>query len=126
MSKSKPETSIFVHDSREVIMKKVNSAYCPPKVVEGNALIEYSRYIIFRKRKSLSIERPAKYGGNVEFTSPEDLERAYAEGKLHPADLKNGVGAALDEIIAPIRGHFEKDPPARRLYETVRTAETTR
>jgi len=126
MSKSKPETSIFVHDSSEVIMKKVNSAYCPPKIVEGNALLEYSRYIIFRKQKALSIERAEKYGGNVEFTSPEELEKAFLAGSLHPADLKKGVGHALDEIIAPIRDHFEKDPHARRLYETVRTAETTR
>jgi len=126
MSKSKPETSIFVHDSPEDIMKKVNSAYCPPKVLEGNALIEYSRYIVFRKRKSLRIERPEKYGGNVEFNSAAELETAYAAGELHPADLKKGVGEALDGIIAPIREHFVKDPHARKLYETVRAAEKTR
>ena len=126
MSKSKPETSIFVHDSADVIMKKVNSAYCPPKVVEGNALIEYSRYIIFKKQKSLKIGRPEKYGGNAEFTSAAELEGAYRAGALHPADLKKGVGEALDAIIAPMRSHFEKDPSARRLYETVRTSETTR
>jgi tyrosyl-tRNA synthetase len=126
MSKSKPETSIFVHDSAGEIMKKVNSAYCPPKVLEGNALIEYSRYIIFRRQRSLRIERPEKYGGNVEFFSPPELEKAYAGGALHPADLKKGVGEALDGIISPIREHFVKDPHARKLYETVRSAETTR
>jgi tyrosyl-tRNA synthetase len=126
MSKSKPETSIFVHDSSDVILKKVNSAYCPPKVLEGNALIEYSRYIVFRKLKSLNIERPQKYGGNVEFFSSGELEAAYAEGRLHPADLKRGVGEALDDIISPIREHFVKNPSARKLYETVSAAETTR
>ena len=126
MSKSKPETSIFVHDSPESIMQKVNSAYCPPRVLEGNALIEYSRYIIFRKLKSLRIDRPEKYGGNVEFHSADELEAAYTGGKLHPADLKRGVGVALDTIISPIREHFEKDPQAKRLYEAVRKAEATR
>ena len=126
MSKSKPETSIFVHDSPEAIMRKVNSAYCPPKVVEGNALMEYSRYIVFRKQKSLSIERPEKYGGNVLFASADELESAYSAGKLHPADLKKGVGEALDSIISAIREHFERDPHARRLYESVRAAEATR
>ena len=126
MSKSKPETSIFVHDSADVIMDKVNSAYCPPKVLEGNALIEYSRYIIFRKRESLRVERPEKYGGNVEFFSAGELEKAYSSGVLHPADLKKGVGEALNEIISPIREHFVKDPQARRLYEAVKTAEPTR
>ena len=126
MSKSKPETSIFVHDSPESIMKKVNSAYCPPRVLEGNALIEYSRYIIFRKMKTLRIERSAKYGGDIEFSSSKSLEDAYGAGSLHPADLKKGVGSALNEIIEPIREHFVKDPSARRLYEDVRAAETTR
>ena len=126
MSKSKPETSIFVHDSTAEILKKVNSAYCPPKVLEGNSLIEYSRYIIFRKRKSLMIERPDKYGGTVEFFSPVELERAYAGGSLHPADLKKGVGETLDNIISPIRDHFVTDPHARKLFDTVRDAETTR
>ena len=126
MSKSKPETSIFVHDSAEEIMRKVNSAYCPPKVLTGNALIEYSRYIVFRKQEFLRIERPEKYGGNVEFFSPAELEKAYVAGALHPADLKRGVGEALDGIISPIREHFVKDPHARRLYESVRAAETTR
>lgn len=126
MSKSKPETSIFVHDSHDLIMKKVNSAYCPPKVLDGNALIEYSKYIIFRKRKSLRVERPAKYGGNVEFFSSGELEEAYSAGRLHPADLKKGAGEALDGIISPIREHFVKDPSARKLFEAVRAAETTR
>ncbi len=126
MSKSKPETSIFVHDSAELIMRKVNSAYCPPRVVDGNALIEYSRYIVFRKKKSLRIERPEKYGGNVEFSSAHELEQAYEAGTLHPADLKKAVGESLNDIIAPIRDHFVKDPSARRLYESVSTAETTR
>ncbi len=62
MSKSKPETSIFVHDSTDTILRKVNSAYCPPKVLEGNALIEYSRYIVFRKLGSLKVERPESMG----------------------------------------------------------------
>ena len=126
MSKSRPETSIFVHDSAEEIMRKINSAYCPAKVLEGNAPIEYSRYIIFRKQRSLKFDRPEKYGGSVEFFSAAELEMAYAEGTLHPADLKKGVGEALEGIIAPIREHFVKDPHARKLYETVRTAETTR
>ena len=126
MSKSKPETSIFVHDSTQEIMKKVNSAYCPPKVLEGNALIEYSRYIVFKRGRSLRIERPEKYGGNVEFFSAEELEKAYAGGALHPADLKKGVGEALDGIISPIREHFVKDPNARKLFEKVRAAEQTR
>jgi tyrosyl-tRNA synthetase len=126
MSKSKPETSIFVHDSREEITRKVGSAFCPPKVVAGNPLLEYSRYIVFRKMKSLKIERPGRFGGNIEFFSQSELENSYVDGNLHPTDLKRGVADALDRIINPIRTHFEKDPQAKRLLDVVRSAETTR
>jgi tyrosyl-tRNA synthetase len=126
MSKSKPETSIFVHDSKEAIMKKVSTAYCPAKVVENNPMLEYSRYIVFRKITSLRVERPQKFGGNVDFHSYGEVEAAFREGSLHPADLKRGVGEALDALISPVRTHFEKDPAARRLYEAVRLGEVTR
>jgi tyrosyl-tRNA synthetase len=126
MSKSKPETSIFVHDSRDDIIRKMNSAYCPPKVLEGNVPMEYLKYIVFRKMKSLRIERPSKYGGTIEFASLLELEHAFSSGDLHPADLKHGVAEALDEIISPIRSHFEKDPTAKRLYDLVRSSETSR
>jgi tyrosyl-tRNA synthetase len=126
MSKSKPETSIFVHDDHDTIAKKIGNAYCPTKVVQGNPIMEYSKYIVFRKLKSLRIERPEKYGGNIEFSSYDDLEKAFLAGSLHPADLKKGVAESLDAIVAPIREHFEKDPSANRLYEAVRSADVTR
>jgi tyrosyl-tRNA synthetase len=126
MSKSRPETSIFVHDTAEVIAKKMSEAYCPPKLVAGNPVLEYAKYIVFRKTDSLRIERPAKYGGPLEFADYEELEQSYRNGNLHPADLKKGVSAALDGIVGPIRSHFEKDRSARELYEQVRAEEITR
>ncbi|MEM0079964.1 MAG: tyrosine--tRNA ligase [Nitrososphaerota archaeon] len=126
MSKSIPETSIFVHDSYEEIKSKIEKAYCPPRIVKGNPVLEYAKYIIFRKMKSLYIHRPSKYGGDIEYWSYEELEKDYVEGRLHPADLKNAVAEALNQIIKPIREHFERDPHARRLYEFVKTQEITR
>ena len=46
--------------------------------------------------------------------------------RLHPIDLKNAVAEKIDELIKPIREHFEKDPRARSLYEFVREQEITR
>ena len=126
MSKSIPETSIFVHDDLEIIRRKVRKAYCPPKTSEGNPILEYAKYVIFRKLDELHVDRPSKYGGPITYYSYEELERDYVEGRLHPADLKNAVAGALDELIKPIREHFEKDPRARKLYEFVREQEITR
>lgn len=126
MSKSIPETSIFVHDDPETIKRKIAKAYCPPRTAEGNPILEYAKYIIFRRMSALHIERPSRYGGPVDYYSYRDLEKDYVEGRLHPADLKNAVAEALDELIKPIREHFEKDPHAEKLYEFVREQEITR
>ncbi len=126
MSKSLPETSIFVHDNPETIKRKINKAYCPSRSVEDNPILDYAKHIVFRKLGSLKVTRPAKYGGDVEYWSYEELEKDYVEGRLHPADLKNAVAEALDKIIAPIREHFERDPHARKLYEFVKQQEITR
>jgi len=126
MSKSIPETSIFAHDDEETIRSKLRRAYCPPRTAENNPILEYAKYIIFRKLGKLHIDRPSKYGGPIEYYSYEELERDYVEGRLHPADLKEGVAEALNQLLKPIREHFEKDPRARELYEFVKSQEITR
>jgi tyrosyl-tRNA synthetase len=126
MSKSRPETSIFVHDSADEISRKIGNAYCPAKVIAGNPVLEYARYIVFRKSSTLRVERPTKYGGAVDYSSYGEVEEAFRNGELHPVDLKKGVAVALETVVAPIRVHFEKDPSARKLYESVKSAEVTR
>jgi tyrosyl-tRNA synthetase len=123
MSKSIPNSCVFVHDSADEIKKKINGAFCPEKQGQGNSVMEICKYIVFRKNKSLLIERNAKYGGNAEFFSYDELAAAYGEGKIHPADLKANVARELDKIIAPVRKHFEKRP---ELLEVFKKAEITR
>lgn len=126
MSKSRPETAIFIHDSPTEIEKKIGKAFCPPKLTVNNPVLEYCKYIVFRKLRALRVDRPTKYGGSEDFLSYPALEAAYKSGKLHPTDLKRATVSALDQIVKPVREHFEKDPSARRLYESVREAEITR
>lgn len=126
MAKSIPKSYISVHDSFEEIKDKINSAFCPEKIVEGNPILEICKYIIFRKMKSLDIERQKKFGGNVTLHSYEELEKMFAEGKLHPVDLKAAVSDSLDKILKPVREHFEKDKKAKELYQTVKKLEITR
>jgi len=126
MSKSKPETCLYVHDTEAEIKKKISSAFCPPKVVEGNPVLDYCKHIIFRKTKTFMIERPAKFGGDIEFSSYSELEKAYQAGNLHPADLKAATAVAMNKIITPVREHFEKDRHAKELYTFVKTQKITR
>jgi tyrosyl-tRNA synthetase len=123
MSKSIPKSCIFVHDTPSEIKTKIKEAYCPPKQVKGNPVLELAKYVVFAERESLEIPRPAKYGGPESFESYEEVEKAYIEGKLHPLDLKNGVTEALIEILNPVRQHFHKHP---QLLEKMMEIEVTR
>ncbi len=125
MSKSKPDTAIFIHDDKKEIERKLKKAYCPEKEIEGNPVIEMWKYIIFRKLGSRTIERPDKFGGNLEINNFEELKEFYESGNLHPMDLKNATADAMDEILEPIRKRFEKGK-AKKLYETVKEAKVTR
>jgi len=115
MSKSKPETAIFIHDSEEEIKQKINKAYCPLEE-ENNPILEIAKYIIFRKFESFEVKRKKEYGGNLEFQNYEELRNAYLSKKLHPLDLKNAVAEYVNVIIEPIREHFEKNEKSREEY----------
>jgi len=126
MSKSKPKSCIFVHDTKEEIEKKIKNAYCPERVVENNPILDYSKHLIFRKFGSMKVERPLKFGGTIEFHSYEELEKAYKQGELHPLDLKNAVAEYIDQMVKPIREHFEKNAKAKELLEVVKGFKITR
>ncbi len=120
MSKSKPETCIYVHDSEEEIKRKIGKAYCPEKVVEENPILELCEYALMRDpKKALRVERPAKFGGNAEFASVEELRKTYSEGKLHPMDLKNAVARELAVLLKPSRDYFAKRPELLKQVESV-------
>jgi tyrosyl-tRNA synthetase len=110
MSKSKPENNILIHDEPEVIAKKIQRAFCPPKVVEGNPILEYYRILVFENREQLTLKRDPKYGGDVEVSSYDQLENEYASGKIHPQDLKTNMSRILSEKLEPVREYFKKNP----------------
>jgi len=110
MSKSKPENNILIHDEPDVIARKIQGAFCPPRVVEGNPILEYYRILVFENREPLTLKRDPKYGGEVEVTSYVQLEKEYASGKIHPQDLKTNISRILSEKLEPVREYFKKNP----------------
>ncbi|MEM3567579.1 MAG: tyrosine--tRNA ligase, partial [Thermoplasmata archaeon] len=109
MSKSNPDSCVFLHDSPDEIRRKLRKAYCPQKVVEGNPVIEIARYIVFPKLGRLEIPREERHGGTLTLNTPEELEKIYLEDKLHPADLKAGVAEALVKILESVREYYSKN-----------------
>lgn len=125
MSKSKPDSAIFMTDSKEEIERKIMKAYCPEKQLEENPIIEYCKFLVFEKNKKIKIEREAKFGGNLELNSFAELEKEFASGSLHPMDLKKTVAVYINEMIVPVRKHFEKGK-AKELLEKVQGFQVTR
>lgn len=111
MSKSKPDAMLSIHDDSASVKKKMSKAFCPEKQVEGNPVLEICKYVIFPELHGevFLIERPEKFGGNLEFNSYEDLENAFVDG-LHPLDLKNATASYVNKILEPVHQYFEKHP----------------
>ncbi|HIH11831.1 TPA: tyrosine--tRNA ligase [Candidatus Woesearchaeota archaeon] len=126
MSKSKPDTCIFMTDSEEEIVRKFKKAYCPEKQVQDNPILEYCKYIVFERMNSLTILRPEKYGGNVTFISYDELENAFVDGNVHPADLKTATARAINELLIPVRDYFENNAKAKKLKLLVESYDVTR
>ncbi len=130
MSKSKPDTAIFVTDTKEEVERKLKKAYCPEGQAEENPILEYCRYLIFavleEKGEAFVIERPEKFGGTVSFKSYTELERAFVAKSIHPMDLKAATGKYVNRLLEPIRKHFAEDEEARRLKDLVESYQVTR
>ena len=117
MSKSDPNSGVFIHNKDNEIKKKISKAWCEEANTQNNPLLEIARTIIFHEFKEIDIERPERFGGNVSYTNYDQLEIDFAEKKLHPGDLKQTVGDYLVKVISPIR---EKLNLSEELYETIR------
>jgi len=117
MSKSDPNSGIFIHNTDDEIKKKISKAWCEEANTQNNPLLEIARTIIFHEFNEMNVERPEKFGGNVSYTDYNQLETDFAEKKLHPGDLKQTVGSYLVKIISPIR---EKLNLSEELYETIK------
>jgi tyrosyl-tRNA synthetase len=110
MSKSDPTSGIPIPASRDVIAERIAGAFCPPKEVDSNPIVEVVRYIVFPWEGRLDVPRPAKFGGPLAFESVEQFLETWKAGGLHPQDLKAAVVDVLDRRIEPARHYFTAHP----------------
>ena len=103
MSKSDPNSTIFIHDTDDEIKSKINKAWCEEGNIENNPLLEISKQIIFHEYNEMKAERPEKFGGNVSYSEYSQLESDFANKKLHPTDLKQAVSNLLIPLVSKIR-----------------------
>jgi len=102
MSSSIKASKIDLMDDPKEVIKKMNKADC----VTGdpdNGVIALLKYFIFIIKKdnneTFIIERPEKFGGNLEYSSYKEVEKDFIDKKLHPLDLKNSVAAEINKLL---------------------------
>ncbi len=109
MSKSKPDSAVFIDDSEDEIRRKINKAFCPEGEIEFNPILDWAKNIIFvNESRGIKIKREKKYGGDVSYESYEKLAQDFKDKKLYPTDLKNFVAEWLVEFLKPVREHFSQ------------------
>ncbi|MEF8779300.1 MAG: tyrosine--tRNA ligase [Haloferacaceae archaeon] len=104
--------TISMEDTREELERKVNDAFCPPTRdpdpdgdgnERANPVLELFQYHVFPRFETVVVERPEKYGGDLEYGSYEALAADLEAGELHPADAKGALAEYLDRLVAPGR-----------------------
>ncbi|KAJ2111425.1 Tyrosine--tRNA ligase cytoplasmic [Coemansia sp. RSA 922] len=113
MSASDPNSKIDLLDTSKAVATKVGKAFCPENEVEGNGVLSFVKFVLFPASDQrlgspeFVIQRPEKFGGNTVYNDYETLEQDFVAGNVHPGDLKSSVAAALNQLLEPIRQHFE-------------------
>lgn len=121
MSSSVEGSKIDLMDDKKTVEAKVNKAYCLPGDV-NNGLLPFLKHIVMVLKKDSGkkfvIDRPAKFGGKIEYKDYVQIEKDFAAKKLHPMDLKIGVAKEINEILDVIRKQKSKlDKLSKKAYK---------
>lgn len=105
MSSSVEASKIGLLDDPKTIQKKVKSA----DFIAGNpnngtmAFLEKIAFVLLQdKKEKLIVERPEKFGGNLEFKNYQELEKAVKEKSIHPLDVKNTAAKEITKLLSEI------------------------
>jgi tyrosyl-tRNA synthetase len=110
MSASVEASKIGLLDDKKTVQKKVNLA----DFEEGNpdngtmAFFKSIAFVLLEdKGEKLIVKRPEKFGGNLEFKTYKELEKAVKEKSIHPLDVKNTAAAQITNLLSEIETQRE-------------------
>ena len=120
MSKSSPDSAIFMEDSEQEVNRKIGKSFCPLNKLEGNRTIEFIQFFAFVYAGKFHIQRAEKYGGDLFYDSFEKFCEDYEKGLIFPDDIKTSIAREINKILNPVRKHFAEDPFAKKIYDMVK------
>merc|ERR1712019_239829 len=109
MSSSEVDSKIDLLDPPSQIKKKLKKAFCEEGNVVDNGPLAFTKHVLFCCHSKFELLRKEEWGGNKTYLTFKELEDDFASKSVHPGDLKNSVGAAIDKLLAPIIARFESE-----------------
>ncbi len=112
MSASDPHSKVDLLDDEKSVEEKLKKAYCEAGIIEDNGVLAFLKYIIMTIKKDRGekfiVERPAKWGGNLEFSDYEEIEKMFVKQELHPLDLKLALAREINSLLKVFRENKDK------------------
>jgi tyrosyl-tRNA synthetase len=106
MSASDEKSKIDLMDDEETVIQKLKNAECIAGEPD-NGILAFLKYVIMPlksdKKEKFIVKRDKKFGGNLEFSNYEPIEKLFVDKKLHPLDLKNAVAGEINKMLKIFR-----------------------
>ena len=141
MSKSDPDSAVFMEDAAEDVDRKIMNAYCPSKEQDSastqeepvdagkasmqlkedklkNPCLDYIKNIIF------SPPGATFTCGDTTYSEFESVRAAFVNGTISEEQLKRGLISELNQLLEPVRQHFTNDENARNLLAQMKQFKT--
>ena len=77
--------------------------------------------MIFPRFGKFELKRAEKYGRDKTYNTYEEMCEDYLKGDLFPGDVKPNVARLINDMIDPVRRHFENDPEAKKILKLVKS-----
>lgn len=149
MSKSDPDSAIFMEDTVEDVRRKITKAYCPTAeeaaggeskdtaaaAEEGDAgkesmhltedtlknpILDYVQHIVMSPPgATFTCSTSAAPEGHT-YDQYDAVKSDFLAGNITPDQLKEGLIESLNTLLQPVRDHFTNDETAKGLLEQVR------
>jgi len=126
MAKSDPDNAIFMDDMPSDVKRKIKRAYCEPNNIDKNPILQYFKYIILPRFRTIKLVRSEEHGGCKVYSEYEVMEKDFSEGFLHPADLKLMAISYVTELLIPIQIELCQNKILKDLNNTVKKYNITR
>lgn len=144
MSKSDPDSAIFMEDAPEDVARKIQNAYCPSvPIVDDTAATpnsaddddeqedagKASMQLVKDSLKNPCLDYiqhiifappgATFVAGGAPYTDFETVKSGFLSGTISESELKSGLVDALNRLLEPVRNHFTTNDRAKDLLAKV-------